>query len=75
MGKSSEDDVKSAADEATQILGPIMKQSEKGFKLAGQILRQPGNGPVIDNLCSAIEDVQQNAAKLKDILKVLKAAT
>lgn len=74
MPKSSEDDVKSAANEATQLLGAIKSQADKAFKMAGQVMKQPGNGPVIEKLVEAMEDVQADAAKLKDVIKTLSDA-
>lgn len=73
--KPDADDIKSAASDATQVLGPIFKIAENAFKLAGQVGKQPQNTPVIEKLCDQMEEIISRAGELKSILKELQKAT
>jgi len=74
-GKPNEQDIEKMASDATQALGPIARQADTAFKLATQITKQPGNGPVIEKLRDAIDSIVSDANGLKDLAKQLKQAT
>ena len=73
MAKSDDTEMKKLGSDATQALGPLRKQIEDAFKIAGFMAKNP-NPKLAEQLADQVEEIMSDANGMKSLLKELKSA-